>query len=241
VRIFRRTLIVLLVLAVLFVAVDRVSAWIAGRVVADQVARELANYDVNGGQPDVDVGGFPFLTQVVSGEYGEVTLRLRDVGADAVQLSEVEIVASDVTAPMSMLIERSGSIHAGRVGGPAVGGVKRVGAGTRVGGREQGAAGGDTVAVRLPVDVLGSSVTLAGNASVSINGNTLQMQVTELSPTDSVELPAEAQSQIDQLASAASVDVPLPPLPYDLSIDAARAESSGLAVDLSATDVPLSR
>jgi hypothetical protein len=127
------------------------------------------------------------------------------------------------------------------VDGTAVVGYQRVAALTGVDGLELSAAGGDTVAVRLPVDVLGSSVTLAGNASVSINGNTLQMQVTELSPTDSVELPAEAQSQIDQLASAASVDVPLPPLPYDLSIDAARAESSGLAVDLSATDVPLSR
>ncbi|WP_162453737.1 LmeA family phospholipid-binding protein [Phytoactinopolyspora mesophila] len=231
----------LVVLGLLFVAVDRISAWIAGRVLADQVARELTNYEVNGGQPDVSVGGFPFLTQVVSGEYAEVTLHLRDVGADAVQLSDVEIVASDVTAPMSTLIERSGPIHAGRVDGTAIVGYDSVAAFTGLDGLELSAAGRETVAVRMPVDVLGTSVALAGSASVGINGNTLHMRVTELAADNSVDLPAEAQAQVDQLASAASVDVPLPALPYDLSVDSARAESTGLAVDLSANDVPLSR
>lgn len=231
----------LVVLALLFVAVDRVSAWMAGRVVADQVAAELADYDVGSSRPDVDVGGFPFLPQVVSGEYGEVTLSLSDVGAEDVRLSEVEIVATEVTASMSTLINRSGPIRAGRIDGDAVVGYQSVAELTGIDGLELTAAGDDTVAVELPMDLLGASVTLVGSASVRVDGHTLQLRVSSLGTDDSFELPAQARAQVDELARSASVDVALPPLPYDLSVDSARPEAAGIAVALSADDVLLSR
>jgi hypothetical protein len=239
VRTFRRILVVLFVLAALFVALDRVGAWVAGHAVAGQVNNELGRYDVQSSEPDVSVGGFPFLTQVLSGEYQEISIRLHDVQADGVRLSETELVASDVTAAMSTLINRSGPVRAGRVDGTGVIDYATVAELTGVDGLELTAAGGDAVAVRLPVDVLGVSATLAGTAEVRVNGNTVQMRVTELNADDAAGLPAEAQPQIDQFASAASVDVPLPPLPYDLTIESARPAESGLAVSLSATNVPL--
>lgn len=77
-RVARRSVVVILVLAVLLVAVDRVGAWLAGKAVADQLVGELAAYGVQS-TPDADIGGFPFLTQVLSGEYDEITARLGDV------------------------------------------------------------------------------------------------------------------------------------------------------------------
>ncbi|NED95896.1 DUF2993 domain-containing protein [Phytoactinopolyspora alkaliphila] len=240
-RTFRRILIVLLVLAALAVAVDRIGAWVAGRMVADQVSRELTRYDVDSGSPDASVGGFPFLTQVVSGEYEEITIELPDVRADEVRMRDVELVATEVSASMSTLIERSGPVRAGRLDGTGLVDYSTVAALSGMEGLELAAASGGEVAVRLPVDVLGASLTLTGAATVSVDGNVVQLRVTELGSDETAGLPQAAQAQIDQIAGSVSVDVPLPALPYDLTIDSVRPAESGLAVSLSATDVPLSR
>lgn len=240
-RSFRRFLIVLVVLAGLLVVLDRVGAWIAGEAVADQVATELASYDVGSGTPDVSFGGFPFLTQVASGEYREVTVQLSDVSSTDVRLSDVELTATEVTAPLSTLLDGSGSIQAGRLEGIALVDYETVAGLTGLDGLELSAAGSDTVGVRLPVDMLGVSLTLAGTAAVEITDTAIQLRVTELGSGDSSELPPGAETQIEQFISDASVEVPLPPLPYDLAIASVRPAASGLVVALSAKDVPLSR
>lgn len=237
-RSFRRVVVVLVVLLGLLVAADRAAAWAAGEVVASQAADELASSNVESAPPEADVGGVPFLTQVVSGEYEDVTLWLREVGSGSVRLPELRLTATGVTAPASVLIEGSGPIHADRVDGTAVVGYRSVAALAGVDGLELSAAGaGEGVAVRAPVEVLGVQVTLSGTATVGAVDNVIQLRVTELAAE---ELPEGAASQVERLAQQLSYDVQLPELPYGLAVESVRPTASGISVSFSAVDVPLS-
>ena len=64
----RKLLIALVVLAVLFVAVDRIALVIA----EDEIASRIATAYSLPADPGVSITGFPFLTQVVSGNYQQI-------------------------------------------------------------------------------------------------------------------------------------------------------------------------
>jgi hypothetical protein len=235
-----RVLVVLVVLAGLALVVDRAAAWAAQRAVADQVASELASRQVASAPPEVSVGGFPFLTQVVAGEYDQVTLRLRDVGTGPLRLPVVELTATGVTAPADALVGGVGLITAAHVTGEATVGYDQVRALT---GRESLAFGADDgrVTLRLPVELGGQELMLVGTASVAIAGHAIAVRVDSLEVEGAVDLPPGAQPLVDRIAQELSVEVPLPPLPYDLAVESVRAERSGLVVTMRAHDVVLSR
>lgn len=235
----RRTVVVLVLLAGLLVVGDRVAAWAAGEEVASRVDDELASNNIESAPPDADVGGVPFLTQVVSGEYQAVTLSLRDVGSGDVRLPELRLVASGVTAPMSTLIEGAGPIHADRVDGTGVVGYGTIEAHAGLDDLELSAADADgEVAVRAPVELLGVRVTLVGSATVSAENDVITVRATELSAE---ELPPGSASEVERFVQQLSFDIQLPDLPYGLTIESVSPVSAGLEVTFSAVDVPLSR
>jgi hypothetical protein len=239
-RALRRILIVLVVLGVLLVVVDRVGAWAAQRVVAEQVAGELAESQVNSAPPEVTVNGVPFLTQVAAGRYESVTLRLRDVGSGPIRLPTVELTATGVTAPASTLIERDGPINAERVDGIATIGYASVAALTEQEGLELSAGEGGELRVRLPTELLNTQVVLVGTADMEVVEGGVRLRVNELE-VEQPPLPPGAEPLVEDLAQRLAVDVELPPLPYGLTLESVRAESAGLAVGVSAVDVPLAR
>jgi hypothetical protein len=236
----RRGLVVLVALAALLVAGDRIAAWAAQQAVADQVAAELATYQVGSARPETSFGGFPFLTQVAAGRYEEVSLRLRDVGSGPLRLPLVELTAFGVTASARTLVNRSGPIDAERVEGAATIGYEQVRAIT---GRPDLVLAPDDgrLTVRLPVELLGQSLTLVGTASVEAAPDVVRIRVDGLTALEPSGLPPGAGPLVEAIGRELSVDVPLPPLPYGLSVDSVRAEPSGLVVTVSAREVPLSR
>ncbi|HEY8452444.1 MAG: DUF2993 domain-containing protein [Micromonosporaceae bacterium] len=235
----RPLVVFLVVLAGILLVTDRVAAWAAQRTVADRVARELAAYDVRSAPPEVQFGGFPFLTQVAAGEYEHVVLRLRNVGSDQVRLPVVELTASGVTAPLATLVE-SGPIHAERMTGAATVGYDQV---ADLAGRPELSLSADNgrLAVRVPAEVLGTTVTLAGTADVELADGGVSVRVGELTADGGGGLPPGAEAVVGEIAADLSVHVPLPPLPYGLSLESVRAEPAGIVVTVSARDVPLSR
>jgi hypothetical protein len=240
-RLMRRVLVGLVVLVVLLVVADRVAAWAAQRAVADHVATELASYQVESQPPEVIVGGVPFLTQLAGGRYESVTLRLRDVGSSGVQLPLVELIATGVTAEASTLIEREGPIDAERVDGSATIGYASVTALTDVAALDLSADPDGTLRVRLPAELAGNQVTAVGTAEVSVVDGVVQLQVGELGIEGVAGLPPGAEALLADLARRLSVAVPLPPLPYGLTLESVRATPAGLAVAVRAANVPLAR
>jgi hypothetical protein len=80
-RASRRTLVVLLVLAGLFVGADRVAVYLAEQEAAERIrsARGLAGVD----SASVSIEGFPFLTQVLGKNLDEVNIELTGMTAEA--------------------------------------------------------------------------------------------------------------------------------------------------------------
>lgn len=236
----RRALVALVVLAGLLLIGDRAAAWAAQRAVAEQAEQELAAHQVETAPPEVSIAGFPFLTQVAAGRYERVRLRLRDVGSGELRLPLVELTATGVTASAQTLIQRDGPIDAEQVTGAATVGYEQVRAVT---GRDELALGADggQVTVRLPTELLGTPLTLVGTAEVDISGQAIQVRVTDLSVEGGASLPEGVDALVAQVAQELSVEVPLPPLPYGLSVESVRAEPQGLVVTVRAADVPISR
>src|SRR5690242_11806377 len=93
----RRLLIGVVVLLVLLLAADRI-----GKYAAEQVAGDtIQNSQHLQSRPDVEVAGFPFLTQFASGDYGEITLTAADVpvgsSSTPLRLSRLRVILHDVT------------------------------------------------------------------------------------------------------------------------------------------------
>ncbi|MFE1752093.1 LmeA family phospholipid-binding protein [Streptomyces anandii] len=76
-RALRVLLIVVVILGVLFVVVDRVAVHFA----EGQAADKLRTTENLAGTPDVSIKGFPFLTQVASGELDDVEVGIKDYEA----------------------------------------------------------------------------------------------------------------------------------------------------------------
>lgn len=238
----RWLLVVAVVLGVLLVVADRVGVWIAERTVADQVAAELADNQIDSAPPEVSIRGVPFLTQVGGGRYEEVVLVLREVGADQVRLSQVELVATGVTATVGTLTSGEGSIDAERVEGTGTIGYADVAALAGLDGLELGPAPDGAMSVRLPTELLNESVVLVGTAQLAVADGVVGLSVEDLSVEESPSgVPPGGEDVVDELRLRLSLDVPLPALPYDLTVEAVRAEPAGLVVDVSATDVPIAR
>lgn len=237
-RTARRMLVALVVLVGLLLVADRVAAWAAGQTVAEQVARELDSYQVESAPPEVSFEGFPFLTQVAAGRYEHIVLRLRDVGSSQLRLPLVELTATGVAAPVDALID-SGPIRAAQVTGQATIGYSQVTALTQYDQLRLSAEDGQ-LAVRLPVDVLGTRVTLVGTGEVQVADGVVQVRVTGMT-AEGAGLPSGGEAVVAQIARSLSVDVPLPPLPYGLTVESVHAGESGLVVTVRAHDVPLSR
>lgn len=240
-RAVRRILVVLVIVAVLAVVADRGGVWAAERTVADQVAAELASYEVDSAPPDVQIEGVPFLTQVGAGRYEQVTLVLREVGTGEVRLSQVELVATGVTAAVSTLVSGEGPIDAERVDGTALISYAELIALSGVEGLELSAGSSGAMAIRWPTELAGQPVTLVGVAEASVAGEAIRLEVSEVTVEDPDGRPPGVEDLVNELFLQLSMMVPLPPLPYGLSVDSVRAEPAGLAVEVSATDVPLAR
>lgn len=227
----RALLVVLLLLGGLALAADRVGEEIA----EDQVARVVAQRAGLAGAPDLEIGGFPFLTQAIGGRYEDVRVSL--TGADLGQpegagvdlsLRGVEVALSDVLSGsvQQVPVERvdgtatlSYALLAAQLGPGTT--VTRDGAGLRV---------------QRTVEVAGVSVPLAATGTVSLDGDTVLVDVEDASGAG-VDVP---DVLVDRVSDALDVRYVLPPLPFGLQVTGVTPADDGLRVAVGATDTVLS-
>ncbi|MGY1680778.1 LmeA family phospholipid-binding protein [Geodermatophilus sp. SYSU D01176] len=227
----RALLVVLLLLGGLVFAADRVGEEIA----EDQVARVVAQRGGLAGAPDLEIGGFPFLTQAVGGRYEDVRVSL--TGADLgqpegtgvdVSLRGVEVALSDVLSGsvQQVPVERvdgtatlSYALLAAQLGPGTT--VTRDGAGLRV---------------QRTVEVAGVSVPLAATGTVSLDGDTVLVDVEDASGAG-VDVP---DFLVDRVSDALDVRYVIPSLPFGLQVTGVTPADDGLRVAVGATDTVLS-
>ena len=98
----RRLVVLLLVLAGLLLGLDRVAVVAAQRDVAERIEAE-EHLDA---APHVTIGGFPFLTQLLSGTYDDVTVRMSDVHAGGLTIATVAATFKGVHASFGEVVRQ---------------------------------------------------------------------------------------------------------------------------------------
>jgi len=207
--------VVLLILALLLltalVIADRLAAGVASGVVADQVQEREGLRQ----RPEVEVRGFPFLTQALRGRYDEVDLTLTGVERSGVRVQSVEATLYGVQVPLgSALSGQVGEIPVQRAQGSArltFADLERA-----AGGGLELSRQGTALGMRGPVEVLGRTLTVTARARLSLEPGGLRVQAEDLQVAGMEEEPPAplGQAVLEQLSFLA----PLPALPFALEL-----------------------
>lgn len=235
------TLLVLLILLFIgLTVVDRVGVSYAEKQIADRVAAQISSQGATAARPEVQVHGVPFLTQVLAGNYDEITIVVRDLtgrqGDRTVQVPQVDIKALNVRAPLETVMNRKGSIVASTVTGAATVDYASV---AKLIGRDgvQLAEKDGKLAVTAPLKALGQTITVNGTADLAVQNGAVRVRFQELNAPE-LNNPA-VRTLLNAYAKQISVDVPLPRLPLNLQIQKVTPTAKGLEVSATAQDVPL--
>lgn len=226
----RALIVVLLLLSGLALAADRVGEAVA----EDRVAELVAERGGLSGEPAVEIGGFPFLTQALGGRYEDVRISL--TGADLgqpegtsadVSLQGVQVALSDVLAGSVP------QVPVERVDGTATLSyallAEQLGTGTTL------SRDGDGLQVDTTVEVAGQTVPLTATGTVRLQGGTLVVDV-----DDAVGAGVDAPDAfVDELSDALDLRYQLPELPFGLRVTGVTPADDGVRVRVEATDTVL--
>jgi hypothetical protein len=226
----RALLVVVLVLAALAVVADRVAVG----VVESRIATELADRGGLVGTPDVDIAGFPFLTQVVGGRYEEVRLAL-----DEGQLAEAPGARADVTLrgvrlPLSDAVSGSVTeVPVDRIDGTATLSYEllagEIGSGTTL------APEGNGLRITRTVELLGYTLPVTAAGTVTLDGGDLVIDV-ERAAGAGVEIPGFLVRQVSDLLD---LRYRVPALPFGLQLTGVAPGEDGVDLRVEATDTVL--
>lgn len=225
----RRLLIGLLVLVGLLVAADRIGVVVAEGAVATTVqdSQHLAH------KPDVDIAGFPFLTQLVAGKFDKITLSDRHVrvgpGSRAIALQYVRVLLTDVRVARDF--DRATAAH---TRADAVAGYAALSKAT---GLTVTYAGSGRVRAEVGETVAGQPIRAGVTVRPVVRGGRLVFAQPEVRAAGAT-LPA-AVTRV--LAGAFGAPIPLAGLPYGLSVRSLTAARDGLHLVLTARQVTFHR
>jgi hypothetical protein len=207
----RRLLILVVVLAGLFVVVDRVAVVAAQR----DVARRIQTDQGLRAAPQVAIHGFPFLTQLVAGRYDDVDVDLRNLHAGALTVSRLTAHLHGVHVSFGdVLAQHVSRVPIDRATADVV--LSFADLNRFLAGKGIRLAPAGHAAVRVTATVGGVSVH--GDAQVSTRG-------------DAVELTAGG--------SLPAVEIPLPGLPFKVHLKSVQVTQNGLVVSGSADGLVL--
>ncbi|MGY1630112.1 DUF2993 domain-containing protein [Geodermatophilus sp. SYSU D01186] len=226
----RALLVVLLLLVGLAVLADRVGVGIA----EDRVGQAIAERGQLAGQPEVDIAGFPFLTQAIAGRYDDVRIDLTAADLGQPEGTRADVRLHGVEVPLSDVL--SGSVEqvpVDRVDGTATLSYAllsaRLGPGTTL------SRDGDGLRVESTVEVAGLSVPLTAVGTVSLDGDAVVVEVSDASGAG-VDVPGFV---VDRAADLLDLRYPIPALPFGLHVTGVTPGEEGVDVAVEATDTVL--
>ncbi|MCW2577353.1 MAG: uncharacterized protein JWR28_2094 [Modestobacter sp.] len=225
-------LLVLLVLVVgVLVVVDRVGVGIA----EDRVAEQVAARGGLTGTPQVDIAGFPFLTQALAGNYEDVRIHLtaEELGQPAGTRADVSL--RGVHVPLSDVL--SGSVQqipVDRVDGTAT--LSYALLAEQLGGDTTLTADGDGIRLTKTVTVLGFDFPLTAAGTVTLDGHEVVVDVHDASAAGA-DVP---DFVLRQAADLLDFRYPVPALPFGLQLTSVTPAAEGVDVAVEATNTVLS-
>ncbi len=222
----RKLLIVVIVLAGLLVVADRVAVVVADRQIAGRVQ---SAYNLSS-KPSVSVQGFPFLTQVASGDYHQIDVSIGSLSTDRVQVNGLTAQLNGVRAPLSDLLGHgSSSITAARVTGTGTVPFSSVRGHLPPG--VQLSQDGEALRLAGTVSYLGVTVPVSADATLTVDGSGIAVTPTRIS----VASGSSALSSV--IAGQFRFVVPVTGLPLHLAVRSVSVVPGGVRVGASAAAV----
>ncbi|WP_418957842.1 DUF2993 domain-containing protein [Streptomyces tritici] len=228
-RALRVVLIVAVLLGGILVGVDRLAVGYAESEAADRIMLGEAR----AGSTEVDIKGFPFLTQVAAGRFDEVDVVVggaeTQAGKKRVRLSELSVTLKDVTVDGDWKGARAGG-----VGGTALVSYEDLTAAAasnvRVG---YGGNGKVKVTGTFTLPLIGRSMTRSVVSSVTlVDGKTVRVRADEVPGEGIPGLEELVRSRTDFERSVGS-------LPPGMKLERIEAREDGVAIAVSGTNVVL--
>jgi len=225
----RKLLIGVVILAVLLVAADRISVAVAENQISDRLA---SAYGL-AGKPGVTITGFPFLTQVVTGDYQQIDVSANQVSAGGAVLHDLNVRLTGVHATVSQLLGNGSSmVTADRAAGSAM-----VGFGTvdhRLPSGFQLHPDGKNLSVSGKLAVGGARIPVSATVALGVSGSGISVTPVHVSVPGVATLPSAYSSQL-------RVVVPLSTLPLHLRLTSVHVTPDGLRIGAAARDVQFAR
>jgi hypothetical protein len=227
----RALVVVVLLLLGVAVLVDRVAVGVA----EGKVATELASKGGLQGTPEVDIAGFPFLTQAIGGSYDDVRISL--TAADLGQPEGIRAVIDlhGVHVPLSGVLSGSvTTVPVDRVDGTATLSYALLAA--QLGGDTTLRREGDGLRITRTVQVAGMTLPLTATGTVSLAGDEVVIDVANASGAG-VDVPGFLAQQVSNLLD---LRYKIPPLPFGLQLTSVTPGDDGVDVRVEAVDTVLS-
>ncbi|GGW14602.1 LmeA family phospholipid-binding protein [Streptomyces capoamus] len=242
-RALRILLIVVVILGALFVVVDRVAVHFAEGEAADKL-KATENLAAT---PDVDIKGFPFLTQVAGGSLDDVevkiknyeaatgkpgkTIRVDDLKADmkGVAFSGDYSSATAATATGTATVSYAELLKTAKAEPTEV----APGVTARIVGLSDGGNGKIKVAVEGTVASLGLKQTVSVLSSVSVVNNKVEVHADSLPKLGAV---AVAENRIREITDFQQA---IDQLPGGITLDKVQAAKDGVEITVKGSDVKL--
>ena len=226
----RKVLLVLVILlAVVVVAADRVGVRVAQDKIGEQVAAQYALPR----QPDVTIHGIPFLTQAVGGEYEHIEVAIGDWTEQGVTVTGVKVDMRGVQAPLSEVSKGSAANVTARTATASA--VVPYDVIKKAAPKEVESIGpkGDDLSVKLTGSILGFAVS--GTAVVEVKPTAKGIAVTPVS----VGSDGATQIPLALVKRQLTWVVPVTDLPVGSRISEIQPTPEGLRVAATAENVRL--
>lgn len=219
---------VLAVLAVL-IAGDRVANAVAQNALATQLQAELSTPT----KPDVSIGGFPFVTQVLGGSFSSVHVTASDAtlqsAAQTVTVADLDVTLSQITAT-----DRYRIVVAGR--GEATALVDWAGV-SSLAGQQVSYVADDRMRIdfSVPIGRLSIDGYLTGRPQLDVDAQTITVADPEVSVA-SVDVP---QAVVDAVSRIVLRPFPIENLPYDIAVTGLTVQPYGVLLTGTGRDIPV--
>lgn len=219
-----RLTIVVVVLVGLFVAADRIAVAVAQNLAAEKI-QESQHLSA---RPDVDIAGFPFLTQLASAHYDSVQITAHDIPVGPAQrtldLDTVTVHLNDVTTADNYATIRAASATADAR-------VTFADLARTLGVRILSSDGPDRIKASVTVTIAGQTIT---------GGVSARVTATSSAGIEFSDVRATANGAGDLgagLGAAFKVPIPLSGLPFNVQVTGLSVDSAGLVVQLAGRDL----
>lgn len=220
----RTLLVTLIILAAAAVGADRVAEHVATGKAEDR----LAAHGVS--DPQVDVAGFPFLTQLLARHFDDVTMTGSAVEVNGTHVEKVHVRATDVDVPAS------GDATAGTVRATLLVTYQEVLDRAGLHGLQMSPAGGGDVRLRGSVSVLGNTFDVSTVGNVRAQGDRIVVVPKSFELANGGSVSGSLQGL---LADRFGVSYRLRSLPDGVSVRRVVAGPGGFLVTLVGTDVTM--